>query len=91
MNKETIIRELDRISEAVRGIRKSLNVEDYIGTSEVAELLGVSEATVRRLDESGVLPATRSKGNQRRWVAGEVAAYKHQAVEHGIEEIVEDF
>jgi molybdopterin-binding protein len=42
---------------------------------EVAELLGVSPDTVRRLADSGELPSARSRGGQRHIEGGELARY----------------
>jgi excisionase family DNA binding protein len=43
--------------------------------SEVSEILNRSKSHIRALDDSGLLPATRSVGKQRRWDYLNVLAY----------------
>lgn len=55
--------------------RKILRKTEKLRASEVAEILGMSERTLRRKLASGVLPEPRrdSTNNYRLWTADEVA------------------
>ena len=73
----------DVLTRVTAGLRKAL-VEQYTNSiamdrlytsGEVARMLGVSEASVKRWTDAGLLPTSRSPGRQRRMALPDVAAF----------------
>jgi len=46
--------------------------DKLIGTKKVAEMLGVSQDTLRRWDKNGKLLSVRTKGGHRRYLLSEI-------------------
>jgi excisionase family DNA binding protein len=67
--------ELDRLTGgrgAGAGARGGEAADDLLPLSAVAEALGVSPSTVRRLADQGALPGTRTEGGHRRFLRADV-------------------
>lgn len=73
----------DVLTRVASGLRKAL-VEQYANTisedrlytsGEVARMLGVSEASVKRWTDAGLLRTSRSPGRQRRMMLRDVAQF----------------
>lgn len=56
-----------------------MSVSKSLTTKEVARLCRVSDATVKRWEESGLLKSERTSGGHRRFRAEEVARFQHEA------------
>lgn len=77
MDTKAIADDLDRISAAVRRIRSQIGSEDCMAVSDVAQTLGVSTITVRRLDKAGALTSEKI-GKRRRWKRVDIERYREQ-------------
>jgi MerR family redox-sensitive transcriptional activator SoxR len=53
--------------------------DEYVSVGDAARILGVSVATVRRYEDRGLITATRTLGNQRRYLVGDLRAAVDQA------------
>ncbi|HEX8557535.1 MAG TPA: B12-binding domain-containing protein [Pyrinomonadaceae bacterium] len=63
-------------------------MRDFVGrktltSREAARLLGVSEASVKRWADGGLLPAVRTAGGHRRFRPEDLAAFRHGATARG--------
>ena len=61
-----------------------------LSTAQVADLLGVSAATVKRWAEAGVLPSARTRGGHRRFRRSELQAFDHQQMKGGAAPVTVD-
>ncbi|HET6438715.1 MAG TPA: helix-turn-helix domain-containing protein [Anaeromyxobacter sp.] len=62
--------------------REHADRRDWISTAQVAELLGVSAATVKRWAEAGSLPSERTRGGHRRFRRESVEQFRRAGAAH---------
>lgn len=51
----------------------------WLTIGEAAKYMHLSVSSMRRYDKSGVLPAARTPGGQRRWLASDLDAWLHSS------------